>query len=163
MKVLIYCLWFFCLVCIQVIFKNIGVLLGALPTALLYLLVWFCADKTWYAWKQHTVLKEAQKAGKTPFEFIANDVPESVIEYCNSVRGNVAEVKDYLKACVKNKSITDLESRILFEEFKTPRLLSAENHGKPILFCRECGTKLLGNSSFCQKCGTKIITPEEIK
>jgi len=163
MKVLIYCSWFFCLVCIQVFAKNVGVILGGLPTALLYLLAWFGAGRTWRAWEQRSILKEAQKVGKTPFEYIAKDIPENVVEYCNSVRGNAVEVEDYLKACVKNKSITDLEFRILFEEFKTTRPLSVENHEKPILFCRECGTKLLENSSFCQKCGTKVIALEEIK
>lgn len=66
MKFLIWFSCFFILVVIQVILKNMGYILGALPVMLLFSLSWWSASTLCKIWDEHKAQKEANKANTEP-------------------------------------------------------------------------------------------------
>lgn len=57
MKVLIWIVCFFCLAVVRLVAQYSGIILGGIPTALLFGLTWFIAKKLCKKWDQRKSIK----------------------------------------------------------------------------------------------------------
>jgi hypothetical protein len=58
MKVLIWIVCFFCLAVVRLVAQYSGIILGGIPTALLFGLTWFIAQKLCKKWDQRKSIKK---------------------------------------------------------------------------------------------------------
>lgn len=155
MKVLIWCLCIFANVLITTLIKEEGVILGAIPTMVLYFAtIWpaFALCKKYDKEKANKAMRKTSfadnpkstiTAAGQPFEYLP--VPKDGWR-CSCGRTHAR----YERTCICGKS--KLENKT---HSQADVILSETTD--QVLFCRKCGAKLLANSQFCSKCGTKII------
>ncbi len=63
-------------------------------------------------------LKNAASENNMPLlEHVKQNVPTSILEYCETIRGNSETVHFYLKTCVRQKHITRAQAMILYKEY----------------------------------------------
>ena len=119
MKVLIWIGCFLGLAIIRMIAQNCGIILGGLPTALLFGTAWFIGKKLCDKWAMHQVEKKATEAGMTVSEYAKHGLSEEFLakleELCQTVP--YEQVKSQLKACVKKGKITKEQYIILLEKY----------------------------------------------
>lgn len=114
MNVLIWVCCFFCMIVIQVVIKGNGIVLGGLPTALLWIGTSLVAGTLCKAWKFYkNYYKEAKKAGKTTKDYIKDKVPPNIIFFCEINHGQWEKLKDRLDVAVQEKQINKSEAKFL--------------------------------------------------
>lgn len=125
-----FLIWFLCFIVnalITTLIKETGVILGAIPTVILYgATIWLARTlcKKWDEYKENrkTVRKTHIKPAPqpTPVKAIAPQIVPVKTNASDPILQNPVSVNDR------------------------------------ICFCRKCGSKLMGEANFCNKCGTKI-------
>ncbi len=134
--------------------KEVGIILGAIPTMILY-------GATF--WLARTLCKKCD-------EHKENDAVEQIapVDTTKTVITNDCLIEDInrMTECMscgyrsENIFNTCPECGKSVKRFVYLSDSSTVANDK-ICFCRKCGEKLIDNSEFCQKCGTKIIKGEE--
>ena len=155
MKVLIWFLCIFANALITTLIKEAGVILGGIPTALMFAATLWLARTLCKKWDEHKENKAMEKEAsapkpqpyeqKTEHSFVAAPVPGAGWR-CSCGRPH----PKYETSCICGKSKFDSITQAQSAEFAPGTI-------DKILFCRKCGTKLLEGSQFCSKCGTEII------
>lgn len=162
MKVLIWILCFFANALITTIIRGRGVILGAIPTVILYgVTIWLARTlcKKWDEYKADNATDPKEEKDNTP--------AMNKCEMCGHVCEKTTSVKieddmgaGYRNLCDACMEIYDAiipnEHTELSKADKSnvDELVSSAAY---IQFCRKCGEKLTKNSRFCHKCGTEII------
>lgn len=146
MKVLIWFLCFFANALITTLIKEAGVILGGIPTALMFAATLWLARTLCKKWDEHKENKAMEKEAsapkpqpyeqKTEHSFVAAPVPDAGWR-CSCGRVH----PKYETSCICGKSKFD----------------NLKPNTDKICFCRKCGEKLIDNSRFCRKCGTEIV------
>lgn len=134
MKVLI---WFGCLFissAIPVALRSKGILLGAIPTALLF------AGTIWLA-KTLSGVWDTHKASKAQAASV--DAPKPVVQIGSNFSG---------WQCSCGRIHSQFETSCLCGKNKRDSMASKPH------FCRKCGKSLLDGSQFCRNCGAGIVT-----
>jgi hypothetical protein len=161
MKVLIWVLCFFANALITTIIKGNGVILGAIPTVILYGVTIWLARTLCKKWDE-------RKADKTIDQKEMVDTPPAVnkCEMCGHIcdKTTAAKIEDDMgvryrnlcDACMEIYNATPNGHTDIVEPMET-KIDGPESAATQIQFCRKCGEKLIENSRFCRKCGTEII------
>lgn len=123
MKALIWIGCFLGNAIIQTIIKDCGIILGGIPSALLFGATWFIATKLCNKWDMYQVEKKAAEAGMTVSEYgrqgLSDEFLAKLEELCNTVP--YEQVKAQLKVCVKKGKITKEQYIILLKEYSTTK------------------------------------------
>lgn len=119
MKVLIWIGCFFSVAVIQMIVSDFGIILGGIPTALLFGAAWFVAKKLCDKWDMHNIEKKAAEANMTVSEYAKQGLSEDFLAKVEHVFNTLPyeRAKDKLKECVKKKKITKDQYIILLREY----------------------------------------------
>jgi len=159
MKVLIWFLCFFANALITMLFKLNGVILGAIPTAILLAgAIWLSRTlcKRWDEYKESKVAEQSAPIQKPQSGLgyqggTSNSVNRSIpLEWqCSCGRTHPR----YETSCRCGKSKFD---NITPPKSDKPTVELPQTTDK-IFFCRKCGEKLIDSSKFCRKCGTEIV------
>ena len=108
---------------IATLVKDSGILLGGIPTAILYGTAFWLANKLCKKYDWHRVAKKASKAGMTVSEYGRHGLSEEFLnkleKLCNTVP--YEQVKAMLKKCVKEGKITKEQSIVLLNEYSTTK------------------------------------------
>ena len=108
---------------IAILVKDSGIILGGIPTAILYGTAFWFANKLCKKWDWHRVAKKASKAGMTVSEYGKHGLSEEFLtkleKLCNTVP--YEKVKSQLKACVRSGKITKEQYIVLLEEYSTTK------------------------------------------
>lgn len=161
MKVLIWVLCFFANALITTIIKGNGVILGAIPTVILYgVTIWLARTlcKKWDERKADKTIDQKEMVDTTP--------AVNKCEMCGHVcdKTTAAKIEDDMgvryrnlcDACMEIYNATPNEPTELAEAAES-NVDEPVSSAAQIQFCRKCGEKLIENSRFCRKCGTEII------
>ncbi len=154
MKVIIWLACFFVNALITTAFRSNGILLGAIPTVLLFSATVWVARALCRKWDDHKGNKELEKqlaqqtkqpaVDSVPYEDIRT-APVSAAEWrCSCGRVN----PKYQSSCVCGKS--------RFENMTQTKAEATVAAPQTDRFCVNCGEKLIENSRFCRKCGTAV-------
>lgn len=170
MKVLI---WFFCIMTnavITVLLGYMGVFLGGIPTALLFVLTVYAANWLCKKWDAHCIYRDAQQRGVMSIDIVRERVPLALLYECEDRRQDVTALKALLKKARKHYGINAAQADILLDEYRrfnatplAPRPSPAaptapQTATAPVVrFCRRCGAPRIKNARFCNKCGTAYI------
>lgn len=123
MKILIWIGCFLGFTIIRMIAEDCGIILGGLPTALLFGATWYIANKSCEKWDMHQVEKKATEAGMTVSEYAKHGLSEEFLakleEMCNTLP--YEQVKSQLKDCVKKGKITKEQYIVLLKEYSTTK------------------------------------------
>lgn len=124
MRVLIWFLCFSVLSVLILVLKSAGIVLGGIPTVILYVITGCVAgalSKALYNKRknknQKQIEKKLSKEGLSAAEYLEKNVPESVLEICEFYRGKPLELEPYLASCVKTKKINKEVYKILLYEY----------------------------------------------
>ena len=161
MKVLIWVLCLFANALITTIIKGSGVILGAIPTVILYgVTIWLARTlcKKWDERKADKTANYQEKADTTP--------AVNKCEMCGHIcdKTTAAKIEDEMgvryrnlcDACMEIYNATTNEPTNFAEPVES-NIDEPVSSVAQIRFCRKCGEKLVENSRFCRKCGTEII------
>lgn len=164
MKVLIWFLCFFANSSITVFINNNGVMLGGVPTALMFAATIWLARVLCKKWDKFKISRRASNEGLTSIQYIKDKVPTLLFRECEDIRQNEEELKAVLKRNVKDRKISNVYADIIYDEYMKPKQKSGfintvekKNKENEIRFCRKCGERLIDNSQFCCKCGTEVV------
>ncbi len=152
MKVLIWVLCIFANAFITTLFKESGIILGGIPTVILFAITLWLARTLCKMWDKH----KAPKA----LEHINNNTNSYYCPICGSM---TPKDKGYCTECgakIVNhqKNLLATETTSQYTPTNNTPILETQENTEPTLFCRKCGEKLLDNSRFCRKCGTESIS-----
>lgn len=118
MKVLI---WFLTFLAISTVNVLLGYATGFTAGFLIIYLLWFhISKKLCQKWDTHVLVREANKKGLTPYEYIKEAIPQSVKDECEEYRADKDVLSFYLKQCIKQKLIASEHYSILLEEYMHP-------------------------------------------
>lgn len=160
MKVLIWFLCIFANALITTLIKEAGVILGGIPTALMFAATLWLARTLCKKWDEHKGNKSIEENGSVQGEQSAPNVNREAVHHNNSatyIDGWQCSCgrthPRYETSCICGKSKFDNIAP------STPETTDAElpQITDKVLFCRKCGEKLIDNSQFCCKCGTQIV------
>lgn len=168
MKVLI---WFFCIMSNAVITVLLGymdILLGGIPTIVLFSLTVFAARWLCKKWDAHCIYREAQKKGVMSIDVVKENVPLALLYECEDRRQDVPALNDLLKRARSRYGISAAQADVLLDEYRRFNSTSAyareqspeqpaEAPAPVVRFCRHCGAPRIKNGRFCNKCGTAYI------
>lgn len=162
-----FLIWFLCImanVIITMIINDAGIILGGIPSALMFAVTFWLARTLCQKWEAHKEYGELEKE-------ILNTDPQSVVqkdERLEQQRTYTAQVSNSQWQCSCGRVRAKYESSCIcgkskFDVMNSPKTeaVSSETTAQPAtdsknLFCRKCGEKLLPNSQFCSRCGTKV-------
>ncbi len=161
MKVLIWVLCFFLNALISAIIKGNGVILGAIPTVILYGVTIWLARTLCKKWDEHKADKITNQTEQANIPPVANKC-----EMCGHVcdKTTSAKIEDDMgvryrnlcDACMEIYNATPNEHTDLAEPAET-NIDEPVSSSTQIQFCRKCGEKLVENSRFCRRCGTEVV------
>ncbi len=177
MKVLIWVLCIFVNAIITTIIKGNGVILGAIPTVILYSVTIGLAPILCKMWDKRKSAKATIQTVKTDTSPVPNKC-EMCGRICDkttpsTIRDDMGvRYRNLCDACMKIYNATpNAVSRPPHnsDSNKTPKMYGnysaydinvAKNSDK--IICPMCKNELLQDSAFCQYCGSKVETPTEI-
>jgi len=149
MKVLIWFLWLMVFAIIQGLVN-----LGFFPTVLLLWLFSYLASACCRDWEKQKILKDAEKAALTPFEYLKDKFPNDILAECEKRRGNKAELEKYLEEQRKDLNIKKVYQEFLLEEF-----LQAPKEEVPTVFAPSLAVisigvsfKIESTNALCSAC-----------
>ena len=166
-----FLIWFLCIMAnaiITMLINGAGIVLGGIPSALLFAATLGLATALCKKWDAH---KEYGGLGKDTSDADSQVTvkKENRLEQQISERTYAAPVSNSQWQCSCGRVHPKYESSCVcgkskFDSINTPKTEggSAEAAAEPatasqILFCQNCGEKLIENSRFCCKCGTQIV------
>ena len=147
MKVLIWFLCIFANALITTLIKEAGVILGGIPTALMFAATLWLARTLCKKWDEHKENKAAEKNApiqkpQVGFGYQGDTANNANISTASGWQCSCGRVHPkYETSCICGKSKFD----------------NLKPNTDKICFCRKCGEKLIDNSRFCRKCGTEIV------
>ena len=167
MKVFIWIGCLFANSVVVVLFGYAGILLGAVPTMLLYGATFWLASTLCRKWDLHTIYQTASSKHITPFDVISGQIPLEVLHECEDHRRMPFELNTILKRYRRRHQINGAHAEILLEEYMRtePRsyaptppqsdnaAVKTPSTDRPS-FCGHCGAAVVENGRFCNKCGT---------
>lgn len=118
MKVLIWIGCFLSLSIIVTALKGSGILLGFVPTFLLYVAAAVLARLLCLKHDADKIKNKAKQANTSEVEVVKKDIPQSLLTLCEEHKGNEAALKSLLDNCVKNGMINKAQEMLLLEEYK---------------------------------------------
>lgn len=118
MKALIWFVCFFTVSLIATALKRSGVLLGFIPTFLLYAAAALIARLLCLKIDADKIKNKAKKANMSEVDVVRKEIPSSLLTLCEEHRGNEAALKNLLDECVKNEMINKAQEMLLLEEYK---------------------------------------------
>lgn len=123
MKVLI---WIGCMLIPSIttmLFKDSGIILGGIPTGLLYGGAVWLSNKLCKKWDWYRVTKKATEVGMSVSEYAKQGLSEEFLnnleKMCNTVP--YEQVKSVLKKHVKEGKLTKEQSMVLLDEYSTTK------------------------------------------
>ncbi len=162
-----FLIWFFCILInavITVLLGYMGVILGGIPTVVLFLLTILAARWLCKKWDAHCIYSEAQKRGVMSIDIVREKMPRALLYECEDHRQDVPELKALLKKARSRYGISSAQADILLDEYRrfnsasvyaNPPRSTPEKPASPAVgFCRHCGAPRIENGRFCNKCGT---------
>ena len=140
-----FLIWFLCVLANAIIItliKAAGIILGGIPTALLFVATLWLARNLCKKWDEHKDGKKRKKDDdEQKTELNAPAYRSASVWKCHCGRMH----NDYESSCVCGATKSDAKKK----------------EKDPVRFCRKCGEKLLDNSRFCRICGVEIIEVKE--
>lgn len=165
-----FLIWFLCIMAnaiITMLINGAGIVLGGIPSALLFAATLGLATALCKKWDAH---KEYGGLGKDTSDADSQVTvkKENRLEQQISERTYAAPVSNsqwqcscgrvhpkYESSCVCGKSKYDSVKSQKTEE-SSAEATEGSAAGSQSVFCHMCGEKLIENSKFCGKCGTEI-------
>lgn len=167
MKVLIWIGCLFAKGIVVTLLGYAGIILGGLPTVLLFVATCWLADTLCRKWDLRNIYKMASSKHIAPFDAISGQIPLTVLYECEDHRRMPFELKKILKRYRRRHKITGAQADILLEEYMQtePRSYASPSRTAPSdtdkapsserpSFCGRCGAAVIENGRFCNKCGT---------
>lgn len=136
MKVLIWFLCFFALALIQTIFRMNGILLGAIPTVILFSTTWWAARKLCTLWDARKNAKEQKPAPKKDTEVEGGDV-----SYATDLSASVETGSSFGKVSPEPSPHT--------------KRFSLRKKSDQKRFCKYCGSVIDSETRGCPGCGKR--------
>ena len=118
MKVLIWFGCFFTLSLVVTALRGSGIILGFVPTFLLYAAAALIARLLCLKIDADKIKNKAKKANMSEVDVVRKEIPSSLLSLCEDHRGNEAALKNLLDDCVKNGMINKAQETLLLEEYK---------------------------------------------
>lgn len=118
MKFLIRTGCFLVVVAIQTSIRRAGIILGAIPTILLYTLWYSCSHYLCAKWDVKAFEKAAVKKGMTPGAYASTVFPSTLLDRCEITKDNRQEFEGMLKQNIAGEIITKSEATVLRYMFR---------------------------------------------
>ena len=152
MKILIWFLCIFANALITTILRESGIILGGIPTAVLFGGTMWLARTLCKKWDEHKGRKQ-----KSPNKA---EIPSK--QDVANASGYDPELRHVppKKNAESNPTTSNYDTRIGYLPQNKNTVTIPQTH-HTIRYCRMCGNKLLSDALFCDKCGTKIFTSSD--
>ena len=124
MKILIWVIVFLAQGFLITVLKENGIILGGIPTALLYILTFNTGLFLTSRWDWFCFKRKAKKNGKSLLEYAKSKYNTSIIDLCCRYHADKSELKKRLKECLEAETLTKRDCNVLKMLFKNKAALT---------------------------------------
>lgn len=123
MKILIYFACCFCAGAVQTGFRQFGIVLGAIPTVLLYLVAFTAAKVLCEKWDLRDAKKKAAKEGISVIEYAKKGLKADFLEKLDETMNTKTpkEINKFLKKSLNDGTITKQQYIVFLKEYDSQK------------------------------------------